>query len=169
LERAESQEKISRASEEVSASAGEFDVGPSRGSSRLHSLEYFYKKTRSPLSGVTRRPLISIKLVSGPQFVLLDDVLIDSGADVSVVPRDVGEALWEDITQGRYVEIQGIVPGTKLISYLHPVKMVIGPWSFQTLVAVADSNNVPPVLGRSRALDRLLIALDHGQKVILSH
>jgi len=89
---------------------------------------------------------------------------VDSGADITVIPRDIGEALWEDITTGTYVEIQGIVPTTKLVSYLHSVKIVIGPWSFRAPIAVADSNNVPPVLGRSKALDRFLVSLHHGRE-----
>jgi len=80
----------------------------------------------------------------------------------------VGEALWPDITDGRYVEIQGIIPSTKLIAYLHPVKIVLGIWSFHTRIAVADSNNVPPVLGRFRGLDRFRLALFHGRKVLFS-
>jgi hypothetical protein len=95
---------------------------------------------------------------------LLEDVLVDTGADVSVIPRDVGEALWEDITRGKYVEIQGIVPTTKLIAYLHPVQILLGPWKLSTQIAVADSNDVPPVLGCFRALDRFLLSLDHGKK-----
>jgi hypothetical protein len=103
-------------------------------------------------------------LVVSPHYVLLEDVLVDTGADISVIPRDVGEALWKDITIGKYTEIQGIVPSTKLISYLHPVKMLLGSWAFNTRIAVADSNNVPPVLGRFQALDRFFLSLDHGQK-----
>ncbi len=117
---------------------------------------------------MTYRPLVTIKLISPQRHVLLEDVLVDTGADVSVIPRDVGEALWEDITQGKYTEIQGIVPTTKLIAYLHPIKILLGPWSFHTRIAVADSNNVPPVLGRFQALDRALLALHHGRKVVFT-
>jgi hypothetical protein len=109
-----------------------------------------------------------VKFVSSHRYVLLEDVLVDSGADVSVVPRDVGEALWEDVTRGRYIEIQGIVPSTKLIAYLHPVKILLGSWAFNTQVAVADSNNVPPVLGRFQALDRFLLTMRNGREVAFS-
>jgi len=112
--------------------------------------------------------LVDLKLVSASHYVLLEDVLVDSGADVSVIPRDVGDALWPDITHGKYVEIQGIVPSTKLIAYLHPVRIVLGMWSFDTKIAVADSNNVPPVLGRFQGLDRFRLMLLHGRRVLLS-
>lgn len=111
---------------------------------------------------------MAIKLVSPRHYVLLEDVLLDTGADVSVVPRDVGEALYEDITAGRYVEIQGIVPSTKLIAYLHRVKIILGRWSFHARIAVADSNNVPPVLGRSQALDRFLVSFNRGRHTCIT-
>lgn len=128
-----------------------------------------YKKVHSPILGTTSRPLVSVKLVTPERYVLLDEVLVDTGADISVIPRDIGEALWGDITQGKYIEIQGIVPSTKLIAYIHSVKIVLGPWAFPAKVAVADSNNVPPVLGRSQALDHFLLSFRHGHKVAFSH
>ncbi len=144
-------------------------MGPSRGGPGLLPVEYRFKKTHSPLLGTTYRPFVSLKLVGPTHYVLLEDVLVDSGADVSVIPRDVGEALWADITRGKYVEIQGIVPSTKLIAYLHSVKMIFGPWTFQARIAVADSNNVPPVLGRCEALDRFLVCLQNGRRVSFSN
>ncbi len=49
---------------------------------------------------------------------MVPDVLMDTGADISLLPRDFGEMLLSDYRKGKRIELQGISP-EKLTVYLH--------------------------------------------------
>jgi len=53
-----------------------------------------------------------------------------------------------------------------LISYIHHFKIKLGEKIFPVPVAVADSDNVPPILGRCKALDLFNVKFNKGREVI---
>ncbi len=114
-----------------------------------------YKERENKILGRILRPLISLEVFSqtAKEWEIIDDVVVDTGADITTLPRFLAEPLVEDITAGEYVEIRGIAPGTTLVAFLHNLKMRINDKEFTTKVAIADSNDVPPLLGRFQALD----------------
>ncbi len=118
-------------------------------------IEFPYKKEESDMFQTIKRPKIKIKVfseVSG-EWEVIDEVLADTGADFCVLPRFIRNLLVKDVTKGRYVEIKGVVPGVKLIAYLHNLRISIGNKKFVAPVALADSDDVPPIFGRVKALD----------------
>ena len=74
----------------------------------------------------------------------------------------------EDITQGRYIKIKGVVPRVKLIAYLHQLKAKIGDYEFVSQIAIADSDDVPAIFGRVEALELLNANFVKGKIVKLS-
>lgn len=127
---------------------------------------FSYKETHSRIFGKVNRPLIDIRFYSEitNRFILVPDVLIDSGADVSLLPRDFGEMLLLDYTKGKRFELQGISP-EKLSVYLHRFKVRINGIEFTCPVAIADSPNVPPLLGRVEALDLFVVTFSKGLEI----
>ena len=95
-------------------------------------------------------------------------MLVDTGADFCVLPRFIGELSVKDITQGKYIEIKGVVPGVRLIAYLHELKIMIGKKEFTTFIAIADSDDVPSILGRVNALNLFNANFVKGIKVKLT-
>lgn len=118
-------------------------------------LEFSYKDEKSDVFGNIKRPRIEIEIFSSKKdrWVWLDEVLVDTGADFCVLPRFLGNILVKDITKGRYVEIKGVVPGVKLIAYLHTQRIKLGELEFIAPVAIADSDDVPAIFGRIKSLD----------------
>ena len=100
-------------------------------------------------------------------WIPLYEVLADSGADVSILPRFVGRLIVEDITNGKQIEIRGIVPYSKLICYIHELRFKIDDKEFKLPVAIADSDNVPIILGRVNGLDLFRCTFDNGNKTVI--
>jgi len=132
-------------------------------------IEFRYKEEESRTFGVVKRPRMSLRIFSRTRsiWILTKDVLIDSGADSTVLPRSIGELLVEDITSGKYSEIKGVVPGSVLIAYIHDLRIKVGEREFRAPVAIADSNDVPSIFGRIDSLDLFDANFLKGEKVKL--
>ena len=113
-----------------------------------------YGEKKSGIFAKVKRPLVTleIKTHSG-EWLKLQEVLADTGADISILPRDVAELILEDFKNGKYQEIMGIVPFSKLVCYIHNLTFRIDSKEFILPVAVADSDSVPPIIGRVKGLD----------------
>lgn len=133
----------------------------------MPEIEFPYIQQESKIFGKILRPLIPIEIFSesSNDWIPIDEVLADTGADVTILPRFIGEMLVEDITTGEYMEIRGITPSSALIAFLHQMKMRIGDEEFKLPVAIADSNAVPSIFGRISGLDRFEASFSRGEKV----
>lgn len=114
-----------------------------------------YKKQESRLFGKVLRPLIELEAYSEVtnDWVVLENVLADTGADISMLPRIMGEALIGDITKGKKAQVKGIVPRARMNVYMHTLKFRLNSKRFNLPVAITDSDEVPMVLGRVKGLD----------------
>ena len=114
-----------------------------------------YKKQESRLFRKVLRPLIELEAYSEVtnDWVVLENVLADTGADISMLPRIMGEALIGDITQGKKAQVKGIVPRARMNVYVHTLKFRLNSKRFNLPVAITDSDEVPIVLGRVKGLD----------------
>ncbi|MCK4475254.1 MAG: hypothetical protein KAU16_00830 [Methanophagales archaeon] len=132
-------------------------------------MEFPYVEEESDVLDTVKRPRIKMNALSElvSDWITIDEVLADTGADFCVLPRYIGETLVKDITTGKYAEIKGVVPGTILVAYVHQIKVRIGNLEFMAPVAIADSNDVPSILGRVDALDRFDANFLKGEKIKL--
>ncbi len=130
-------------------------------------MEFPYKQKESRILGHVLRPLIRLKIFSDNKkdWEIIDDVLVDTGADLTVLPRYIGELVINDITTGEYIEIKGIVPISIIIAFVHKLKLKVAEKEFETKVAIADSNDVQPILGRHNALDLFNIEFKKGKEM----
>ncbi|MDI6807019.1 MAG: hypothetical protein QMD14_04390 [Candidatus Aenigmarchaeota archaeon] len=129
-------------------------------------IEFPYHKEESNIFKEVKRPKIEIQIFSPKKnrWIWLDEVLADTGADFCVLPRFMGNILVEDISEGKYIEIKGVIPGVRLIAYLHILKVRIGEKEIVTPVALADSDDVPCIFGRVKALDLFDVSFVKGEK-----
>ena len=132
-------------------------------------IEFPYVEEESDVLNAVMRPRIKVKALSElvSDWITIDEVLADTGADFCVLPRYIGETLVKDITTGKYAEIKGVVPGTILVAYVHQINVRIGNFEFGAPVAIADSNDVPSIFGRVDALDKFDANFLKGEKVKL--
>ena len=136
----------------------------------MPEISFRYKNEESRIFGKIKRPRINVEIFSKIKgdWILIIDVLADTGADISVFPAFIGKLVVDDITTGKYVEIKGIEPSAVLIAFLHQLKMRIQGREFELPVALADSNNVPSLLGRVKGLDLFDADFFEGEKLTLS-
>ncbi|MBL7170362.1 MAG: hypothetical protein ISS48_05080 [Candidatus Aenigmarchaeota archaeon] len=64
-----------------------------------------------------------IEIAKNGEWVSVDEALADTGADITLLPRFIGEMVVEDITNGKYIEIKGVVPSAVLIAFIHVLKL----------------------------------------------
>ena len=121
-----------------------------------------YQEEKSSLFKVVKRPLIELEIYSIKlkRWVPFKRVLADTGADICLLPRFMGNLLVEDVTTGIYKRIMGVVPNTFLNGFIHNLKIKIGDREFTAPVFIADSEDVTPILGRAKSLDLFKACFD---------
>jgi len=73
--------------------------------------------------------------------------------------------LVKDITKGKTIELRGIVPYAKLIVFIHDICFRLNGEEFVTPTAIAESNDVVPILGRTKGLDLFEVLFTKGRKI----
>lgn len=115
----------------------------------------------------TKRPLaqVSYKIKSGKWIGF--NHYIDSGADVTLIPLTVGQAIGLTAEGKTIKRIGGISGGIPVI--YNNLKIKIGDTELTAQVAWAQVNNVPTLLGRKDIFDKFHITFkqDAG-KIIFS-
>lgn len=104
-----------------------------------------FTKENSSSLGIVYRPIIKVGLrdENGEPFEL--SVLVDSGADISIFSRRIGDIMGIDVEKGEEKIFRGIVG--ELIAYVHKIPISINDREVDTRVAFALSE-VPNLLGR---------------------
>ncbi len=130
-------------------------------------MRFQYTEKESRLFGKILAPFIYIEAFSKHGLWCgIDKVLVDTGADITLLPRDVGEILVDDITTGEQALIKGLGPN-ELKVFVHTLKLRVAGKEFETKVAIADSDEVPAVLGRFEALDLFRAGFIKGEHLAL--
>lgn len=128
-----------------------------------------YSPQKSNVFGIVSRPLVTIKIYSKIKDVWIPiyDILADTGADITLLPRYIGEMLVDDITTGKYVEVKGIVPTSVLIGFIHELRLEVFHKQLEAEVVIADSDDARPILGRLKGLDLFDITFDNGNYIVV--
>jgi hypothetical protein len=105
-----------------------------------------YRKEKSGILGDILRPIAQLEIKSKKTDWFPVIMYIDSGADISLVPRNFGLLLNLDLTEN-LGQIRGIGEAIVPLS-LQDVKLRIEKHEIRIKIAVALINEVPYVLGR---------------------
>lgn len=100
--------------------------------------------------GVVYRPIVKVGLVDADGDLFELSMLVDSGADISIFSKRIGDIMGVDVEQGDEKIFRGIVG--ELIAYVHRIQMLINGRKVETRVAFAISE-VPNLLGRLDVFD----------------
>ena len=85
-------------------------------------------------------------------------MVVDTGADYCVLPSHIALRLGIVLAQCERFSAQGI--GGKETIFLHRgVRLRLGPWELRVMVGVVERDDLPPLLGRYRCLDRFDLRL----------
>jgi len=109
-------------------------------------VEFTYRKEKSGILGDILRPVAQLEIKSEKTDWFPIIMYIDSGADITLVPRNFGSLLNLDLTEN-LGQIRGIGEAIVPLS-LQDVKLRIEKHEIRIKIAVALINEVPYVLGR---------------------
>lgn len=118
-------------------------------------IEFPFVTGQSQKFGQILKPIIPVR-ISGPARSVNLSMLVDSGADLSIVPFSVGEVIGLPLDISTRGEVHGIGEGA--VSYvLGQAELQIGQISFQARIGWALIEEVPFILGRLDVFDKLVI------------
>ena len=90
---------------------------------------------------------------------------IDSGADISLIPRQLGDVLGLSFSKGQVSSIRGIGKGTISV-IISNVDAIIGTRTLKTRIAWALTEDVPLILGRLDIFDAFKVTFDQKNSIV---
>jgi hypothetical protein len=131
-------------------------------------IEFEYKKVLSKKFGEVLKPIIPVALIGAKQIVRTS-MLLDSGADLSMIPYSVGEALGLELDMGNRSEAQGIGEGS--VPYiLNRTRIKFGGVETSIRIGWALIEEIPLILGRLDLFQQFSLEFrEFENKIILKH
>ncbi len=126
-------------------------------------MKFKYRKEFSKTLGVIYRPVAEVVFINYNKEVK-DFLYIDSGADITLIPRSVGELLGFNVDREEVKEMGG-VGGSKVPTILKTLKLRIGEIKFPVRIAWALVEDVPPLLGRLDIFDKFEVKFKQKEKI----
>lgn len=114
-----------------------------------------------------KRPIIPIELTTGGELIPCD-ALIDSGADVSIFPADLGEVLGIDVRSGERGFSGGMSDIDSSEMFLHRITLKIGNFYCPTIVgfSYASTRRNYGILGQKGFFDLFVVRFDLANEAI---
>ena len=128
-------------------------------------IKFFYKKEVFDGTQSILRPIADIYLKSKIQTWIKFHPYIDSGADITLIPKSLGELLGL-VKIDDQIKYLGGIRGSVPVIYTK-VYMRIGQKEFLVRVAWALTEQVPPLLGRRDVFDHFDAFFKQRQGMIL--
>lgn len=133
-------------------------------------MTFRYKITKRPDGTEVKMPSIPIRIFGNREISFETFALLDSGADISVIPKKLAELLGIDL-QGEKTLAFGIGGRVECVERKIAINIVKGHENYTFSIPVKviiDEYNFPVLLGRQGFFEEFIITLDQGlQKIIL--
>ena len=132
----------------------------------MRSTSFPFTRRQSPALGSVQRPMADVLLhdKSGNPYTLA--MLVDSGADISVLSPQVAQILGVKIRTGQRCVFRGI--GGTMVAYVHHIPVRIGDLTMDLPVAI-PLREVSNLLGRMGTLDLCNIHLLRDKVVTVEY
>jgi len=126
----------------------------------LKELFFPYKRVQSDILGEVSIPVAKIFLQGREEIGV--DVIVDSGAVISIFPRSLCDLLGLNFEEGKGASVR-TATGEEIRIRIHKVKMRIGDYSLNVRAAFSESENIPYVLGRLDILEKVEIRFERDR------
>ncbi len=128
-------------------------------------VSFDFREEESRIFGPVLRPVAEIFFISNDREVL-ESVYVDSGADVTLIPKSVGDILGLTIEKSDQItEVKGVGErGVPII--IKKLKLRIGEKEFETRIAWALIEEVPLLLGRMDVFNLFDISFEKNRKTV---
>jgi len=122
-----------------------------------------WRREYSRLVGVIYRPVVEVLLHGSKEGWIPVEAYVDSGADISMFPRYIGEDLLGlKVEEGVLIQPMGIGRKT-LRSWIHEVTVRLGDEKFEASLAFAETNRVPNLIGRKDLFERFTVVFNQKE------
>jgi len=102
-------------------------------------------KGEEPYLSANATVLAKLYNMADPSFYLNVEMLFDTGAEISLAPASLADALNLVLTDGEPVTLYGV--GGKVNAYIHNIGAKIGAVDIELPIAIAEVENVPILFG----------------------
>lgn len=119
-------------------------------------VKFGFEKVESRILGTIWRPLAQVvfqKKHSGKLRAVW--MIVDSGADYTLLPRFMAEKLEIDVEKDCRVFQTSGIGGAEKVYFLPKINAQVGEFKREVPVGFLDRNEVPPLLGRHLFLETL--------------
>lgn len=123
-----------------------------------------YRREPSSLLGTIYRPVAEVYFKDLQGNELVSFMYVDSGADLTLIPRSFGESLGFVVEEKDISSIRG-VGNVRVPVIIQRVWMRIGPKRFKVRIAWALNENVPPLLGRTDVFEQFDIQFRQRRRI----
>ncbi len=124
-----------------------------------------YRKEYSKLFGTVYRPVAEVYFKDAEGKDLISFMYVDSGADITLLPRELGENLDLTIEEEKIQEISG-VGGGSIPVIIKTIEMRIGDHAMNARVAWSLEEDVPALLGRMDIFNGTKVSFIHNATVV---
>ena len=127
-----------------------------------------YVDEESSVFKTVKRPKINLSFYSKHLkcWIKVENILADTGADISVLPKSLGLLLAGDYKNGKKYKVSGMSSDSVDHMYVQTLSVRLGNKKFRTDFAISNSDNVPPTLGRIGALDKFEVIYKKGKMLM---
>lgn len=122
-----------------------------------------YRREYSTLIGEIYRPTVTVYLQAKNKRWVGFTLYADSGADITLLPKSACKGLGYNLKAGEPGYVGGITQG-RIKVYVHEIGMKSGEEALKAKMAFAQTENVPPLLGRTDVFDHFKVCYDNKQK-----
>ncbi|OGK09870.1 hypothetical protein A2767_01605 [Candidatus Roizmanbacteria bacterium RIFCSPHIGHO2_01_FULL_35_10] len=130
-------------------------------------IEFHYRKEYSRIFGSILRPVAKITL-QNKKIIIPQLFYVDSGADLSLIPRSLGDLLLLDSPKPREIsEIKGV--GKKGIPMVvRKVKLIMGSFNTNIRIGWSMIEDVPLLLGREDFFKHFDVIFSKNKKTVFN-
>ena len=122
-----------------------------------------YRREYSTLTGEIHRPVVTIFIQTKNKNWRGFTLYADSGADITLLPKLACKGLGYSLKTGKPGCVGGITRG-KIKVYVHELNIKLGEEIFKARIAFAQTESVPPLLGRTDIFDHFKVCYDNKQR-----
>lgn len=93
-------------------------------------------------------------------------MVVDSGADYTLLPRRYAIALFIDVKRGCFVERSAGIGGSEKVYLCTGILIKIGRWQHRVPVGFLERDDIPPLLGRLHCLEALTVVFGNRTTIL---
>lgn len=139
---------------------------PGVGGATAQPVTFTFETIETKHLGVIRRPVAQVEFWSSEfNEWQTHTMLIDTGADYTILPMYMVGLLGLDLSQAQTIRTNGI-EGSRQTSFFQEVKVRLGGFERIIPVGVAHTSKIPPLMGRHLFFETFTTRFEKSDKVV---